>query len=124
MKYDADLMKYRVNRSLFPNFGYDPSGNMQTRGFYKPNIPQIYGGKSTIEEVPVYGADGKVQYYKMQEVGTGDDKQNPTTNTTTTLPLDTSTFIPGQGYKKNGGSIVKNAKNSKNSSVVRAYKNL
>lgn len=121
MKYDADVMKYKVNRNLFPTFGYDQSGRINTRGFYKPTIPQIYGGKSTIEEVPVYGADGKIEYYKMQEVGKGDDKTNSTTNTTTTIPPDSTAFVPGQGYKKNGGSVVKN---SKNSSVVRAYKNL
>jgi len=118
LKYDADIMKYKVDRNLFPQFGYDASGKIQNRGpWYQPTIPQIYGGKSTIEEVPVYGPDGKIQYYKMVEAG-------KTTTDTTTLPSSaTPPFVPGQGYvsKKNGGSVVKNAKNS---SVVRGYKNL
>ena len=113
MKYDADVMKYKVQRNLFPQFGYSSSGKIHTQGpWYKPTIPQIYGGESTIEEVPVYGADGKLQYYKMQQKA----------NTTDQPSSSTPPFVPGQGYvSKNGKSIVKNAKNS---SVVKAYKNL
>jgi hypothetical protein len=114
MKYDADVMKYKIDRNLFPNFGYDPSGKIHVQGpLYKPTIAQIYGGKSTIEEVPVYDADGKIKYYKMQETGASN-----------TPSLATPPFIPGQEFiktGKNGKSIVKNAKNS---SVVRGYKNL
>jgi hypothetical protein len=113
MKYDADVMKYKVQRNLFPNFGYDQSGRIGTRGaWYNPVIPQIYGNESTIAEIPVYGPDGKIQYYKMGE----EEKDTTKRPSTATEP-----FVPGQGYAKNGKSIVKNAKNS---SVVKAYKNL
>jgi hypothetical protein len=117
MKYDADIMKYKIDRNLFPQFGYDASGRIHNQGpWYKPTIPQIYGGKSTIQQIPVY-KDGKLDHYEMVETG-------KTTTDTTTLPSSaTPPFIPGQGYvsKKNGGSVVKNAKNG---SVVRGYKNL
>jgi hypothetical protein len=108
MKYDADVLKYNVQRNLFPKFGFDPSGRIHTQGaFFKPVIPQVYGGKSTIKQIPVYDTDGKtILRYEMQEVG------------------DTATeaITPIKGVAaKNGKSIVKNAKNS---SVVKAYKNL
>jgi hypothetical protein len=115
MKYDADVMKYKVQRNLFPKFGYDASGKIHTQGaWFKPVTPQIYGGQASVEEVPVYDANGKIKYYKMQETGKKDTTNVPSTAT--------PPFIPGQGYvAKNGKSILKNARNS---SVVKAYKNL
>jgi len=117
MKYDADVMKYKIQSNLFPTFGFDAAGNARTRGMgYNPTIPQIYGGKGTIEEVPVYDANGKIIRYKMIDSSKKD---------TTDIPSNaTPPFIPGQGYVttgKNGKSILKNARNS---SVVKAYKNL
>ena len=115
MKYDADVMKYKIQRNMFPTFGFDAAGNARTRGMgYNPTIPQIYGGKGTIEEVPVYDANGKIIRYKMIDSSKKD---------TTDIPSNaTPPFIPGQGYvSKNGKSILKNARNG---SVVKAYKNL
>jgi hypothetical protein len=115
MKYDADVMKYKIQRNMFPQFAYDQSGRIRTQNaYYKPVMPQIYGGKSTIEEVPVYDANGKIIRYKMIDSSTKDTIERPSTAT--------PPFIPGQGYVgKNGKSILKNARNS---SVVKAYKNL
>jgi hypothetical protein len=106
MKYTADKNKYLINRNLFPTFGYDQGYGMRTQGpGYNPTIPQIYGGKSTIQQVPVY-KDGKLDHYEMIE---GDGSNIPS--------LSTGPIVA----TKNGGKVKKNYKNS---SVVRAYKNL
>jgi hypothetical protein len=78
---------------------------------YNPVIPQIYGGKASIQQVPVY-KNGVLDHYEMIE---GD---GTTTNTTTLAPYQTPPFV---ATGKNGGKVKKNYKNS---SVVRAYKNL
>ena len=104
LQHEARNLEYNVKKNLFPQFGFNASGNIRNQGpWYQPNIPQIYGGKETIKEVPVYGADGKIQYYKMEE-------NNPTTTTNMTTAI-----------VKNGKSITKN---NRNGSVVKAYKNL
>ena len=101
--------EFRAKSALFPNYRYDAAGNIHNQGWYQPNIPQMYGNKASLKQVPVYGPDGKtIDHYELQPY---DD----TTTETTTLP-------PGiVAKKKNGGSVVKNAKNS---SVVKAFKNL
>jgi hypothetical protein len=110
MKYTADKNKYLINRNLFPTFGYDQGYGMRTQGpGYNPTIPQIYGGKGTIKQVPVY-KDGKLDHYEMIEGDTTDTPSNAT-----------PPFVPPGRTVKNGGSVVKNAKNG---SVVRAHKNL
>jgi hypothetical protein len=86
---------------------------MHTQGpGYNPTIPQIYGGKSTIQQVPVY-KDGKLDHYEMIE---GDGSSN-----NQLAPWQTPPFVADIVNKKNGGKVKKNYKNS---SVVRAYKNL
>jgi hypothetical protein len=110
MKYTADKNKYLINRNLFPTFGYDQGYGMHTQGpGYNPTIPQIYGGKSTIQQVPVY-KNGVIDHYEMIE---GDGSSN-----NQLAPYQTPPFI---ATTKNGGKVKKNYKNS---SVVRAYKNL
>lgn len=113
MKYTADKNKYMVDKNLFPTFGYDQGYGIHTQGLgYHPVIPQIYGGKSSVKEIPVKDASGNVLYYKM--VGAEEDDDNTTDIPSTATP-------PIVASKRNGGSVVKNAKNS---SVVKAYKNL
>jgi hypothetical protein len=113
MKYTADKNKYLINRNLFPTFGYDQGYGMRTQGpGYNPTIPQIYGGKSTIQQVPVY-KDGKLDHYEMIE---GDGSSN-----NQLAPWQTPPFVANIATTKNGGKVKKNYKNS---SVVRAYKNL
>jgi len=110
MKYTADKNKYLINRNLFPTFGYDQGYGIRTQGpGYNPTIPQIYGGKSTIQQIPVY-KDGKLDHYEMIEGDGSSDNQ--------LAPYQTPPFV---ATKKNGGKVKKNYKNS---SVVRAYKNL
>jgi len=115
MKYDASKNKYLVDRNLFPNYGYDQGYGIHTQGpGYNATIPQIYGGKSSVKEIPVKDAKGNVLYYKM--VGEEDDSDTTNIPSTGTPP-----FVATGTPAKNGKSIVKNAKNG---SVVKAYKNL
>jgi hypothetical protein len=100
--------EYRVKRNLFPNFRYGETGNIYNQGYTQLNIPQMYGNKATLKQVPVYGTDGKtITGYQMQEYDP--NAEQPVTKN------------GGSINKKNKGSVVKNAKNS---SVVRAFKNL
>jgi hypothetical protein len=110
LQHDARNQEYRVRRNLFPKFGYDPSGKIHTQGpWYQPNIPQIYGSKATLSQVPIYGPDGKITGYQLQQY-------DPNATEADDSIADTTTPIG-----KSGKSISKNAKNS---SVVKAYKNL
>lgn len=115
LQHEARNLEYNIKSNLFPKFGYDPSGKIHTQGpWFQPNIPQVYGSNATLSQVPIYGADGKITGYQLQPYD-----PNATTTDTTTLA---SYATPGVvAAKKNGGSVVKNAKNS---SVVKAYKNL
>jgi hypothetical protein len=107
MKYTADKNKFLTASNLFPTYAYGPNYQTQVQGpGYKPAIPQIYGGKSTIQQIPVY-KDGKLDHYEMIE---GDGSNIPS--------LSTGPYVLPT---KNGGKVKKNYKNS---SVVRAYKNL
>jgi hypothetical protein len=109
MKYTADKNKFLVDSNLFHNYGYGANYQTQVQGpGYKPVIPQIYGGKSSIQQVPVY-KDGKLDHYEMIE-GDGSNNNIPS--------LSTGPYV---APTKNGGKVKKNYKNS---SVVRAYKNL
>lgn len=110
LKYTADKNKFLTASNLFPKFGYGANYQTQVQGpGYNPVIPQIYGGKSTIQQIPVY-KDGKLDHYEMIE---GDGSNN-----NTLAPWQTPPFV---ATTKNGGKVKKNYKNS---SVVRAYKNL
>jgi hypothetical protein len=112
MKYTADKNKFLTASNLFPKYGYNANYQTQMQGpGYNPVIPQIYGGKASIQQVPVY-KNGVLDHYEMIE---GD---GTTTNTTTLAPYQTPPFV---ATGKNGGKVKKNYKNS---SVVRAYKNL
>lgn len=101
LQFDAMKNKYLVQSNLFPQFGYDQGYNIQNQGpWYQPNIPQITGDKGTLKQVPVYGADGKtIEYYKL-------------------VPNDSTSET---AITKSGGKI---AKNNRNSSIVKAIKNL
>jgi hypothetical protein len=110
MKYTADKNKFLTASNLFPTYAYGPNYQTQVQGpGYKPAIPQIYGGKSTIQQIPVY-KDGKLDHYEMIE---GDGSSN-----NQLAPWQTPPYVAAT---KNGGKVKKNYKNS---SVVRAYKNL
>ena len=110
LENDARNAEYKVKRNLFPNYRYGETGNIYNQGYTQLNIPQIYGNKATLQQVPIYGPDGEITGYQMKPYGT--------TTETTTAPYQTPGIVAA---KKNGGSVVKNAKNS---SVVKAFKNL
>ena len=100
LQNDERNMAYNVQSNMFPTYGYDASGKIHTQGIAPSfNIPQVYGGKGSVKELPVYNADGTIDHYKMQEATT----QNG-----------------GSINKKNKASIVKNAKNG---SIVKLHKN-
>ena len=104
LQFDAVKNKYLAESNLFPQFGFDQGYNIQNQGpWYQPNIPQVYGDKRTLKQVPVYGPDGKtIQSYKLEPYDPND------------TTLQTATV-------KNGGKVTKN---NKNSSIVKAIKNL
>jgi hypothetical protein len=104
LQFDANKNKYLAQSNLFPQFGFDQGYNVQNQGpWYQPNIPQITGDKGTLKQVPIYGSDGKtIQGYKLEPYD-----PNDTTSQTATV--------------KNGGKVTKN---NKNSSIVKAIKNL
>jgi hypothetical protein len=114
-QHDARNLEYNVYRNMFPQYGFDSSGRIHNQGpWYQPNIPQIYGNKATLKQVPIYGPDGKtIQGYKLEPYD-----PNDTTTETTTAPYQTPGIVAA---KKNGGKVTKN---NKNSSIVKAYKNL
>jgi len=108
LEHEARNNEYRVKRNLFPNYRYGESGNIYNQGYTQLNIPQMYGNKASLRQVPVYGPDGKtIDHYELQPY-------DPSANGGVGTP-------PLRPVAKNGKSIVKNAKNS---SVVKAFKNL
>jgi hypothetical protein len=108
LEHEARNDEYRVKRNLFPNYRYGESGNIYNQGYTQLNIPQMYGNKASLRQVPVYGPDGKtIDHYELQPY-------DPSANGGVGTP-------PLRPVVKNGKSIVKNAKNS---SVVKAFKNL
>jgi len=107
LQHDARNLEYNIKSNLFPTYRYNAAGRINTQGpGFRPNIPQVYGGKSNIQEVPVYKADGTIDHYKMQEYDPN-AQQAVTKN-------------GGSVNKKNKGSVVKNAKNG---SIVKLHKN-
>jgi hypothetical protein len=112
-QHDARNLEYNVYRNMFPQYGFDSSGRIYNQGpWYQPNIPQVYGSKATLKQVPVY-KDGKIDHYELEEYD-----PNDTTTETTTAPYQTPGIVAA---KKSGGKVTKN---NKNSSIVKAYKNL
>jgi hypothetical protein len=106
MQHDARNLEYNVNSNLFPTFGFDASGKSYVQGpGYTPNIPQVYGGKSNLKQVPVY-KNGELDHYQMEEIDPNEVKA--------------LTKNGGSVNKKNKGSVVKNAKNG---SIVKLHKN-
>lgn len=111
LQNDARNLEYNVYKNMFPQYGFNSSGQIRNQGpWYQPNIPQMYGNKASLKQVPVYAPDGKtIDHYELQPY------DPDTTTETTTLP-------PGiVAAKKNGGKVTKN---NRNSSIVKAYKNL
>jgi hypothetical protein len=107
MQHDARNLEYNVKSNLFPTYRYNAAGRINTQGpGYRPVIPQIYGGKETVEQVPIYGPNGEITGYQMQEYDPN-AQQAVTRN-------------GGSVNKKNKGSVVKNAKNG---SIVKLHKN-
>ena len=108
LQHEARNDEYRVKRNLFPNYRYGETGNIYNQGYTQLNIPQMYGNKASLIQVPVYGPDGKtITGYELKPY-------DPSANGGVGTP-------PLRPAAKNGKSIVKNAKNS---SVVKAFKNL
>ena len=67
---------------------------------YNPVIPQIAGGKASIQQVPIYDTDGKtIIGYKMVEGDGATDN--------TLAPYQTPPFV---ATTKNGGKVKKNYK--------------
>ena len=113
-QHDARNLEYNVYKNMFPQYGFDSSGRIHNQGpWYQPTIPQIYGGKATLKQVPVYGPDGQIDHYELKPYD-----PNNTTTETTTAPYQTPGIVAA---KKSGGKVTKN---NKNSSIVKAYKNL
>ena len=94
-----NLYKYR----------YDKSGRaINMNGIFQPNIPTVGSMAATQRQVPVYDKEGKLDHYQLEQY-------DPSANGGVGTP-------PINRVSKNGKSIVK--KNNKNSSIVKAIKNL
>jgi hypothetical protein len=111
-KYAKNKLENRtlgVYENLY-NYRYDKSGRaINMNAPFQPNIPTVASNNGTQRQIPVYEADGKtIKYYQLEEYDPND----------TTEPGSTAT--PGI-VAKTGKSIKKN---NKNSSIVKAIKNL
>jgi hypothetical protein len=94
-----NLYKYR----------YDANGRaINMNGIFQPNIPTVGSMTGTQRQVPVYDKEGKIDHYQLEEY---DPSANGGVGTS-----------PINRVAKDGKSIVK--KNNKNSSIVKAIKNL
>ena len=94
-----NLYKYR----------YDANGRaINMNGIFQPNIPTVGSMAGTQRQVPVYDKEGKIDHYQLEEY---DPSANGGVGTS-----------PINRVAKDGKSIVK--KNNKNSSIVKAIKNL
>lgn len=94
-----NLYKYR----------YDKNGRaINMNGIFQPNIPTVGSMAGTQRQVPVYDKEGKIDHYQLEEY---DPSANGGVGTS-----------PINRVAKDGKSIVK--KNNKNSSIVKAIKNL
>jgi len=93
-----NLYKYR----------YDDKGRaINMNGIFQPNIDIVGGVDATQKQVPVKDANGNILYYQLE-------KYDPSANGGVGTP-------PIKPVSKNGKSINKN---NKNSSIVKAIKNL
>ena len=114
--------KYAKNRlenktlGIYENlykYRYDDKGRaINMNGIFQPNIPTVGSMTGTQRQVPVY-KDGKIHHYQLEEYD-----PNNTTTETTTAPYQTPGIVAA---KKSGGKVTKN---NKNSSIVKAIKNL
>jgi hypothetical protein len=94
-----NLYKYR----------YDKSGRaINMNGIFQPNIGTVGSMAATQRQVPVYDKEGKLDHYQLEQY---DPSANGGVGT-----------APINRVAKDGKSIVK--KNNKNSSIVKAIKNL
>jgi hypothetical protein len=94
-----NLYKYR----------YDKNGRaINMNGIFQPNIPSVGSMAATQRQVPVYDKEGKLDHYQLEQY---DPSANGGVGT-----------APINRVAKDGKSIVK--KNNKNSSIVKAIKNL
>jgi hypothetical protein len=110
-KYAKNKLENRtlgVYENLY-NYRYDKSGRaINMNAPFQPNIPTVASNNGTQRQVPVYEADGKtIKYYQLEEY-------DPSANGGVGTP-------PINAVAKNGKSIKKN---NKNSSIVKAIKNL
>lgn len=109
-KYAKNRLENRtlgVYENLY-NYRYDDRGRaINMNPLFQPNIPTVGGVDATQKQVPVKDASGKVLYYQLEEY---DPSAKGGVGTPPLMPV------------KNGKSIVK--KNNKNSSIVKAIKNL
>ena len=94
-----NLYKYR----------YDKNGRaINMNGIFQPNIGTVGSMAATQRQVPVYDKEGRLDHYQLEQY-------DPSANGGVGTP-------PINAVAKNGKSIVK--KNNKNSSIVKAIKNL
>jgi hypothetical protein len=110
-KYAKNKLENRtlgVHENLY-NYRYDKSGRaINMNAPFQPNIPTVASNNGTQRQIPVYEADGKtIKYYQLEEY-------DPSANGGVGTP-------PINAVAKNGKSIKKN---NKNSSIVKAIKNL
>jgi hypothetical protein len=110
-KYAKNALENRtlgVYENLY-NYRYDAAGRLiNMNAPFQPNISRVASVNSTQRQVPVYDKEGKINYYQLEEY---DPSANRGVGT-----------APINQVAKDGKSIVK--KNNKNSSIVKAIKNL
>jgi len=110
-KYAKNALENRtlgVYENLY-NYRYDAAGRLiNMNAPFQPNISRVASVNSTQRQVPVYDKEGKINYYQLEEY---DPSANRGVGT-----------APINRVAKDGKSIVK--KNNKNSSIVKAIKNL
>ena len=97
--------KERIQSNLYPQYSFDSEGRaINTGPLFQPNIPTVGGVKGTQRQVPVYGKDGKLEKYQLEEY-------DPS--------ADGGVGTPPIKAVKNGKSIA-----SRNGSIVKSYKNI
>lgn len=110
-KYAKNKLENRtlgVYENLY-NYRYDNAGRaINMNAPWQPNIPTVASNNGTQRQVPIYKKDGTIDHYQLEEY-------DPSENGGVGTP-------PINAVAKNGKSITK--KNNKNSSIVKAIKNL
>lgn len=108
-KYAKNKLENRtlgIYENLY-KYRFDKNGRaINMNGIFQPNIPTVGVADATQKQVPVYGPDGEIQYYQLEKTS---DSKKP------------SLATPGIVSAKKGKTITKN---NKNSSIVKAIKNL